>query len=68
MDPGFAVVRDTEQKLVAAAAVKAMPSSFMVDRNGVIRSVHSGYHGSKTREAYIEEIQVLLAESGGTVE
>ena len=29
MDPGFTVVRDGEQKLVAVAEVKAMPSSFM---------------------------------------
>lgn len=66
--PEFTVVRDGEQKLVAAAGVSTMPSSFLVDRNGVIRSVHSGYHGDKTREAYIGEIEELLGEAGGSGE
>lgn len=66
--PEFSVVRDGEQKLVAAAGVSTMPTSFLVDRNGVIRSVHSGYHGDKTREVYIEEIEALLGEAGGTGE
>lgn len=66
MAPEFTVVRDGEQKLVAAAGVSTMPSSFLVDRDGVIRSAHSGYHGDKTREAYIEEIEILLAATGGT--
>ncbi len=68
MSPEFTVVRDAEQKLVAAAGVKTMPSSFLVDREGVIRSVHSGYHGDKTREAYIEEIEVLLVHGEGAGE
>jgi thiol-disulfide isomerase/thioredoxin len=67
MKPGFSVVRDPNQKLVADAGVETMPSSFLIGRDGVIRSVHSGYHGNKTREQYIEEIELLLAEpEGGT--
>jgi thiol-disulfide isomerase/thioredoxin len=65
MKPGFSVVRDPNQKLVANAGVETMPSSFLVGRDGVIRSVHSGYHGKKTRDQYIEEIEALLAESEG---
>lgn len=68
MSPEFAVVRDGQQKLVAAAGVSAMPSSFLVDRDGVIRSVHSGYHGDETREAYIEEIEALLGAGEGVGE
>jgi thiol-disulfide isomerase/thioredoxin len=65
MKPGFFVVRDPNQKLVADAGVETMPSSFLIGRDGVIRSVHSGYHGNKTREQYIEEIESLLAEPEG---
>ena len=62
MKPGFSVVRDPNQKLVANAGVETMPSSFLVGRDGVIRSVHSGYHGKKTRDQDVEEIESLLAE------
>lgn len=65
MKPGFSIVRDAGQKVVAEAGVETMPSSFLVGRDGVIRSVHSGYHGNKTREQYIEEIELLLAEPDG---
>ena len=65
MKPGFSIVRDSSQKVVADAGVETMPSSFLVGRDGVIRSVHSGYHGNKTREQYIEEIELLLAEPDG---
>ena len=65
MKPGFSIVRDSSQKVVADAGVETMPSSFLVGRDGVIRSVHSGYHGKETREQYIEEIELLLAEPDG---
>ena len=65
MKPGFSVVRDPNQKLVANAGVETMPSSFLVGRDAVIRSVHSCYHGKKTREQYIKEIESLLAEPEG---
>lgn len=66
MAPEFTVVRDGEQKLVAAAGVSTMPTSYLVGRDGVIRSVHSGYRGDKTRDAYVAEIEVLLGETEGT--
>lgn len=40
----FTVVRDAEQKLVEAAGVKAMPTSFVVDAAGRIVLAHSGFH------------------------
>jgi len=33
----FTVVRDAQHKLVAAADVKGMPTSFLIDRSGKIR-------------------------------
>lgn len=39
----FPVVRDAGRKLVAAANVDAMPTSFLLDRTGTIRLVHKGF-------------------------
>jgi thiol-disulfide isomerase/thioredoxin len=39
----FPVVRDAARKLVAAADVSAMPTSFLLDRTGAIRLVHKGF-------------------------
>lgn len=60
--PGFAIVRDAGQKLVAAVAPPTMPTAFVLDSRGVVRAVHQGFHGEKTRREYIEEINRLLAE------
>ena len=56
----FPVVRDAEQKLVAAANIGTMPTSFVLDRAGHVRSTHNGFHGEKTKKQYIDEIQSLL--------
>ena len=56
----FAVVRDAGQKLVAHAGIATMPSSFLIDRDGKVRFVHTGYRGAETKKKYEEEIQSLL--------
>ena len=43
------VVRDAQHKLVAAADIRAMPTSFLIDRSGKIRFVHAGFDRDKTR-------------------
>jgi hypothetical protein len=58
----FTVIRDVGHKLVAAAAVETMPMSFLVDRSGKIRFIHTGFHGEKTKEQYTREIELLLKE------
>jgi len=58
----FPLIWDAKKKLVSEAEIEAMPTSMMVDKKGVIRSVHEGYLGKKTKKAYYEEIQNLLAE------
>lgn len=58
----FPIVRDAQQKLVAAADVKAMPTSFLIDRAGRIRFVHTGFHGDQTVKEYRQEIEQLLNE------
>lgn len=58
----FATARDARQKLVAAADVQTMPTSFLIDRAGRIRFVHSGFDGEETLKQYTSEIQQLLKE------
>ncbi len=58
--PVFSVVRDAQQKAVAAAEVKTMPSSFLIDREGKVRFAHSGFRGAETKTKYEEEIESLL--------
>jgi thiol-disulfide isomerase/thioredoxin len=54
------VVRDAMHTLVAKADVSDMPSSFLIDPNGKIAFVHSGFHGLKTAKEYQTEIESLL--------
>jgi len=59
------VLRDPENKLVAAADVTSMPSSYLVDRSGKIRYIHRGFHGEKTLAQYRKELELLLSEKAG---
>jgi len=62
LKPAFATVHDSAQKLVAAVQVPGMPAAFIIDRCGVVRFVHQGYHGDKTRQELRGQIAALLAE------
>lgn len=62
MKVSFPIVRDANQKLVAAANVQTMPTSFLIDRAGKVRFIHSGFRGDQTVKEYREEIEVLLKE------
>ena len=68
MKPEFAIVRDSAQKLVAAAGVATMPSSFLIGRDGIIREVHAGYHGDRTHDEYVAGIEALLSQKPGASE
>jgi cytochrome c biogenesis protein CcmG/thiol:disulfide interchange protein DsbE len=58
----FTVVRDAQHKLVAAADIKAMPTSFLIDRSGKIHMIHVGFDPEKTPRQYVKEIEELLKE------
>jgi len=62
MAPPFPVVRDKDQQLVRQVMVPAMPTSFLVGRDGRVRSVHRGFHGAETDTVLREEIVRLLDE------
>ena len=58
----FTVVRDAQRKLVAAADIHGMPTSFLIDRSGKIRFVHTGFDRDQTPRQYSKEIEELLKE------
>ena len=62
MDVSFTTVRDADRKLVAAADVATMPTSFVIDHAGKIRYVHRGFLGDQTVKEYREQIVRLLKE------
>ena len=55
------IVFDTTGQSPREAGVYGMPTSFLVDRAGIIRFVHRGY-SDKVLESYRREVQQLLAE------
>ncbi len=60
--PGFDTVRDHEQRLVREVKVPAMPTSYLIDRAGRLRSIHEGFRGKPTETALRKAIEALLAE------
>ncbi len=60
--PSFATPHDTDQQLVKAAAIEVMPSSFLVDKRGVIRFAHEGWQGKESVQSLTEQIEELIAE------
>ncbi len=52
MQVSFPIVRDAHQKLVAAADVQTMPTSFVIDRSGKVRYIHDGFRGEQTVREY----------------
>lgn len=62
MGAKFPLVHDSAHKAAAFFGPATMPTSYLVDRKGVIRHVHSGFRGAKTEAEYISEIEALLAQ------
>ncbi|MFT3869890.1 MAG: TlpA disulfide reductase family protein [Nibricoccus sp.] len=60
--PGFVTVRDGAQKLVATVKVPGMPTCYLIDRKGVLREIHTGYHGDASVKELRAKIQKLLEE------
>jgi len=61
--PPFPTARDGDQRLVAEVKVPAMPTCYLVDRHGVLRAIHQGYHGTASLRELRDEITKLLDES-----
>ena len=48
--PSFATLLDQRKRLVSMVKVPAMPTSYVLDRDGRVRFVHEGFHGSATEK------------------
>jgi peroxiredoxin len=62
MKASFTLVHDSSHKAAGFFSPPSMPTSYLVDRKGVIRHVHNGFKGAKTEAEYVAEIEALLAE------
>ncbi len=63
MKSSFDVALDSEKSAVQSAGIDVIPSCFLIDQNGVIRLVHQGWHGAKSREELAFHIEELLKEA-----
>jgi cytochrome c biogenesis protein CcmG/thiol:disulfide interchange protein DsbE len=61
VEPSLRAVHDTAQEVSKAYGVERMPSSFLVDKQGVLRFRHDGYT-AKSLESIERQIQLLLNE------
>jgi peroxiredoxin len=60
--PPFVTLHDREQKLVKEVVVPAMPTSYLLGRDGRVRFVHQGFHGDATARELRKQIEALLNE------
>lgn len=58
----FPQAYDTDDRIVKAFGVAAMPSGYLVDRKGVVRAVHQGFT-AETSAALDQDIDRLLKEA-----
>lgn len=56
---GYPSVSDPEGRLPATYGLKTMPTSYLIDRNGVVRAVHAGFRASDL-DALRAEIRALI--------
>lgn len=56
---GYPTVRDVSGKTPSEYKVRGMPSSYLVDRKGIVRYVHEGYKSSDKKHI-TEKIQQIL--------
>lgn len=55
----FTVAADASEKCARDFDVKAMPSSYLIDRNGIIRHVHFGFRAEEAKELRLLTEQLL---------
>jgi thiol-disulfide isomerase/thioredoxin len=61
--PPFPTWHDRDQTLVRQVVVPAMPTSYLIGRDGRVRFVHEGFHGDRTERELRQQIEALLAET-----
>jgi len=63
LHPGFVVVNDAGNNLVAAVQPGAMPTSYLLDRSGKVVAVHRGYHSGSTEKELRQDLDRALSPS-----
>ncbi len=62
LTPPFATFHDRNRSLVEQVIVPAMPTSYLVGRDGRVRFIHEGFRGEATERELREHVQILLTE------
>ncbi|MBI2512483.1 MAG: TlpA family protein disulfide reductase [Opitutae bacterium] len=62
LQPPFATVRDARHRLASVVDVPAMPTCFLVGRDGRVRFVGVGFHGAETTAELQRAVEAALAE------
>lgn len=63
--PPFTTLLDGGHKLVETLRVPAMPTSYLIGRDGRVRFLHAGFHGVATEQELHSQIETLLVENAG---
>jgi len=58
----FATLRDKDKVLASGAKVPAMPTTYVLGRDGRVLAVFAGYHGEKTEQALRSALDAALAQ------
>jgi len=59
--PLYPVIWDNEKKIPPLYELESMPTSIFIDKNGIIRYIHTGFNESRKKE-FKEELSTLLNE------
>jgi thiol-disulfide isomerase/thioredoxin len=64
--PPFSTLRDPTHHLTSVVKVPAMPTCYLLSRDGRVRFVHQGFHSAATDQELRTEIDSLFAEPSPT--
>jgi peroxiredoxin len=64
----LAVGLDTDGRLARQLQLPTVPSIVLIDRKGVVRHLHAGYHGAADRAALSADVATLLLEGAPGVD
>jgi thiol-disulfide isomerase/thioredoxin len=59
--PPFRTLHDARQNLARAVQVPAMPTTYVVDRQGKVRAIHTGFHGEASDRKLRADLDALVA-------
>src|SRR5262245_47585770 len=62
----FTVLRDAKKKLAAEVKVPALPTSYLLDSQGKVRSIQPGARTAKNSKELIKEVEGLIQENSGS--